>query len=172
MFKKKLFFSILIPFLCYFSAACVSIKLPTSDNNAKTTKYNNINFQPPTLPFYESSSSYADKVWLSQKTGNSLSYLSSCPAQKNDLELLQTDSISVLQQVQVVARKKIILNKANALETIYEGYSDEKKVRVALLSFIEHGCEFLVTYTGLEQTFDQEKKSYDDFKTTFKTLEE
>jgi hypothetical protein len=154
---------ILLPF---FLTGCVSVKI--NPNQAK--KSENIVFLEPKSPFKLLSDKHEkmDRAWQSQKTGNTIGFISECGTTAVPLSQLENDVLSNLDNTNSLSNNKISFNDREAIETTIKGQVDGVKIKLALLVFRKSECSYTITYVGKEQNFDAESKLYSDFLNGFK----
>lgn len=147
------------------SGACVSVNLP----NSAGSPAKNVEFSEPSAPFNEIKVKTTDKAWLSGKTGNTMSYYSDCNASTDpSLKQMETESINVLNKLDILNSKQYDFNGREALETIAQGEVDGVPVKTQLLVFKKNSCNYTITYGGLIQNFDLEVKFFQKFLESFR----
>lgn len=145
--------------------SCVSVQLP----GGKVTSAKDVSFSAPSSPFNEIKSDSSDKAWISGKTGNTISYLSECGG-KNEptLQQLESDSLSALNSLKVLKSEDTSFNGRAARQTLAQGFVDGVSVQLSLLVFKKNGCNYTLTYGGVEKNFQNELNTFENFKQNFK----
>ncbi|MCB7039479.1 hypothetical protein, partial [Eggerthella sinensis] len=69
-----------------------------------SSKASDIKFQKPDLPFVFFVSETADKAWASDKTSNTISYLSECKSHLEKIEVVALDSIKGIEKLKIQNR--------------------------------------------------------------------
>ena len=144
---------------------CVSIELP----GGKSKPAKDVVWTAPGSDFKELKDGVYDKAWISSKTGNTISYLSDCGATSEPtLQQLETESLSSLNDLKVVVNDGISFNGRAARSSTASGTLDGVPVRVSLLVFKKNGCNYTLSYGGLEKQFAAEERAFENFKNNFK----
>jgi len=145
---------------------CVSVKIKNNDEQAK--KFEQIQLIAPGTPFTPSKKDMGDQAWLSLKTGNIISYLSSCNGEDPDLKTLEAESVSVLESGVLESSENMEFNHRQALLSHIQGKVDGIEVFLDILSFKKNNCFFTIHYTGKKAHHIAEQvifsKFLDDFK--------
>ncbi|MGZ3774889.1 MAG: hypothetical protein ACXVCN_14280 [Bdellovibrio sp.] len=145
--------------------SCVSVKFPSG----KVTSAKDVELKAPGLPFKEIAIPNSDKAWLSEKTGNTISYQSECGGNGElSLQQLETDSLSALTNLEIKKEEELLFNGRAARQSLSEGLVDGVPVQLALLVFKKNGCNFTLSYGGTKKNFDNEKHFFENFKNDFK----
>ena len=144
---------------------CVSIQLP----GGKSTPAKDVVWTAPGSEFKELKDGVYDKAWISTKTGNTISYLSDCgTTAEPTLQQLETESLSSLNDVKITTDEGLIFNGRAARSSTASGTLDGVPVRVSLLVFKKNGCNYTLSYGGLEKQFASEERVFENFKNNFK----
>lgn len=155
----------LVCLLALFATACVSVELPST----KSRKSTDMVFNTPAAPFEELKSESADKVWLSTKTGNTISFLSECENMADpSLKQLENDSLSALGNPQIESTSPMSYNGREAVQTTATGSVDGVAIKLKLLVFKKNNCSYTLSYAGVAKNFSSELKRFDDFVKDFK----
>lgn len=145
--------------------SCVSVQLPGS----KITSAKDVEFNSPGSPFNEIKRGNTDKAWLSEKTGNTISYFSECGGSSEpSLQQLENDSLAALIDLQTESSQELTFNGRAAQQSVSSGKIDGVPVKVALLVFKKNGCNYTLTYGGVAKNFSSELKQFEEFKQHFK----
>lgn len=145
--------------------SCVSVNV----GSGKVEKSKNVEYQNPTSPFSSVRMDGADEAWQSNKTGNTISFISECgPAADVSLQSIQTDSLSGLTEKEIHSAQNIDFNGRAALRTLAQGQTDGVVVEVDMLVFKKNGCTYTLSYLGVKKTFPSEQKYFDQFLKSFK----
>ena len=161
---RQFFFSLIL-FFFLGTVSCVSVNIgPTAGKKSE-----DVSFQIPENPFKLISTDNADKAWQSQKTGNTLAFLSECKGSVDlPLKTIEGDSVNALNQPVLVSSQTGLFNDRGSLETTADGFVDGVEVRMALMIFKKNSCNYTISYVGRKKTFDQEKTHFDKFLKGFK----
>ncbi len=155
----------LICILALFASACVSVELPSS----KSRKSTDMIYKAPAAPFEELKSDSADKVWLSTRTGNTISFLSECENSADpSLKQLETDSFSALGSPEIESTAHMSFNGREALQSTATGSVDGVAIKLKLLVFKKNNCSYTLSYGGVAKNFSFELKHFDEFTQGFK----
>lgn len=145
-------------------SGCVSVSLPTS----KSSKAKDVKWNAPAAPFENLNDTAIDQAWMSRKTGNTISYLSECSSTMDrSLESLQSEALNVLTKLQVQEEKSLDYNGRRALFVTARGEVDGVPVKMSLLTLKKNDCNYSLTYSGLEKTFDSETSFFQKFLDSF-----
>lgn len=163
--KNDHFQIIIFALLCLFFNGCVSVSIPTSSG----TPAKDIKFETAGDPFKELKIKTSDRAWVSEKTGNSIAYISECYT-SIDAPLLQleNESLVALNKLKVVSSKNVNFNGREALTTIAEGEVDGVQVKTQILVFKKNGCNFTLSYGGVRSKFDSELSHFQKFIESFR----
>lgn len=145
--------------------SCVSVELP----GGKVTSAKNVEFSEPSEPFEKIKSKNADRAWQSSKTGNTISYISECGSTADaSLQTLETDSLSALNKLQILKTETTTYNGRESRQTVSAGTIDGVPVALALVVFKKNGCNYTLSYGGVEKQFNSELPAFESFKANFK----
>ncbi len=151
--------------LSLFLNACVSVELPGS----KVSSAKDVQLQEPAAPFKPIKSANADRAWQSEKSGNTISYLSECGnATDPSLLQLETDSLAAVSKMDIISTKVFDFNSRAGRSTTVSGEVDGVPIKLELLVFKKNGCNFTLSFGGVLKNFDSEQKYFEDFKNHFK----
>lgn len=144
-------------------SACVSVQLPLGpvpkSEKAKATA--------PAAPYESFVSQNADEAWISEKTGNTISYLSECKKTNDKIEDVALELSQVIENSKVIKSSRGFISSKPSSEVLVVGKVDSHKVKMAISVFKTDDCLFSLTYGGLDEKFDQELKFFEDFKAGF-----
>lgn len=158
---KKIIF--LFSFLPLHS--CVSVNIPTSSG----VKAANINFKVPEKPFVPMDSKSADKAWINEKTGNTISYQSECGAPVDPpLQQIETDTLNFLENLKINSSSSKTFNGRESLETLAQGHVDGILVKLRVITFKKNNCSYSLVYGGVSEKFNSDLNSFDQFLKGFK----
>lgn len=148
-----------------FLGACVSVNLPTSSS----VKAKGVTYSEPTSPFKSTKPQEFDKVWLSEKTSNTISYLSECENPMDpSLKQIEGESLSALGKLKVENSVSANFNNRESLITTATGEVDGIPAKLKLVIFKRNNCIYTLTYAGVEKNFDSEIRIFDQFIESFK----
>ncbi|MFN8792195.1 MAG: hypothetical protein ACK5Y2_12140 [Bdellovibrionales bacterium] len=151
-------------FMTFFLSSCISVKVPFEANS----KASNVSFQNPSSPYIPLETEIADSAWISERTANTISYLSECKSQNADLEAIAMDTIKGIDRVKVEKRESQQVSGHPALEIIAVGTVDRSPVKIAVTTVRHGNCVVNISYGGLLKHFSQELGHYQDFKKGFR----
>lgn len=145
-------------------SSCVSVNVPFGPvpkaEKAYATK--------PAAPFSSFVTSTADEAWISDKTGNTISYLSECKESAERIEDVALDAAKVIEKSKVIKASKGLIDSRDSYDLVVLGKVDTHKVKMAISVFRSKNCTFSLTYGGLEEHFDSELKEFELFKLGFR----
>ena len=146
-------------------SGCVSVKI----GGAKGVPASGVVLEEPTAPFKEIKSANADRAWLSGKTGNTISYFSECGNSADpSLQQLQDDALTALVDYKVVKEQDLTFNDRAAHKVTAQGQVDGVDVQISLLVFKRNGCNFTLSYGGVQKNFSKEEAVFQKFNDKFK----
>lgn len=149
----------------FLLTSCVSVNV----GGDKTSKAKDVAYDSPSSPFSSVKMEGADQTWQSDKTGNTISFISECgPSADMSLESIQTDSLSGLAAKEIKSSEEIEYNNRAALKTHARGKTDGVSVEVKLMIFKKNGCTYTLSYSGVSKTFDREMTHFEKFLKEFK----
>lgn len=157
---------ILLPIaICFCMSACVSVNVGTG----KTSKASDVDFTEPSASFRNVKVADTDEAWQSSTTGNSISYISECgPSSDLSLEAIQQDSLSGLNNRDILDSKEVDYNGRAALRTLASGKTDGIDVKVDLMIFKKNGCSYTLSYIGVANEFESERSVFNKFLEGFR----
>lgn len=143
----------------------MSVQLP----GGKVAPAKDVEFKSPRSPFKEITSANSDKTWLSEKSGNTLSYLSEC-GNKNEpsLKQIESESLGALTNLQQLKSTELTFNGRAARLSTNKGDLDGVPVQIALLIFKKNGCNYTLSYGGVDSKFSEEEHYFSTFLESFK----
>lgn len=145
-------------------SSCISVRVPFE----ASSKADNIEFQAPGAPFILLEANIADHAWISEKTGNTLSYLSECKTHSDKIEEFALDSVKAIEKAQIQHRGEIEINGKKGYEIIAVGFMDKAHVKMVVTTLRHGNCFVNLSYGGLEKNFSREIDHYQEFKKRFK----
>jgi hypothetical protein len=159
---SKITLSILVSTLL---SACVSLNL----GNTEAKKSKSATLVAPVSPFSEIKSEMADQIWISGKTGNTISYYTSCndPADKT-LAGLRAEVLTLLSQPKIVDEAELTFNDRPALRSTILGKVEGVDVFIETIIFSKNGCHYTLTYSGLPKNQNIEKDRFANFTNEFR----
>lgn len=144
--------------------SCVSVQLP----GGKVTPAKGVGLKAPPLPFKEFVSDNTDKAWISEKSGNTISYLSECGnTNEPGLQQIESEALSSLTQIQQVKLEEITFNGRAARLSTHKGDMDGVPVQLSLLVFKKNGCSYTLSYGGRASRFQSEENHFKNFLQSF-----
>ncbi len=156
---------ITVPFFYSWLSSCVSVNLPSSSG----TKASAVEIQAPVKPFIPMDNKSADKAWISQKTGNTISYLSDCGSPLDPpLQQIESDTLSFLENLKILSSQTKSFSGRESLETTAQGNVDGVAVKMRVLTFKKNNCSYSLVYGGVKDKFSTEITDFDRFLQGFK----
>lgn len=150
---------------CCLMLSCVTVELSPK----KGERSSEVQFQQPSSPFQSSSTETSDHLWLSSRTGNSISFLSECKGSEDlNLEQLESDALGALDNVHVLESKKFEYNNREASSTLAEGQVDGVPIKMKVISLKKNNCNYTLVYAAVAKNFAQEIESFESFVRGFK----
>jgi hypothetical protein len=148
-----------------FISGCVSVQL----SGSKGTPAKNVQFEAPGDPFKSIKAPNSDKTWLSEKTGNTISFLSECGNTSDPgLGQIESESLGVLNNLNIEKAEVTQFNGREARQTVATGEIDGVAVRLALLIFKKNNCNYTISYGGVAKEFTKEERYFNNFTKMFK----
>jgi lipopolysaccharide export LptBFGC system permease protein LptF len=151
-------------FILVALTSCVSVKIPF----APVSKAEKAVAQKPNANFKALASSTADEAWISQKTGNTISYLSECKKADEKIEDVALETTEAIDKAKILKVTKGQIDSHRTSEVLVLGKIENRNVKMALAVFRDRDCIFSLTYGGLEENFDEEYNDFQIFKNGFK----
>ena len=148
----------------FLLSSCVSVQLPQSSGK----KADSIEYKAPSTPFKKIDDKTADASWNSQKTGNSISFLTDCNNNDTAIEQMKSDTINTLSKLKIIKDETTTFNNREALVTTAQGELDGIPVQMKVLVFKKNSCSFLLTYVAVKKSFDIELNIFNNFLEGFK----
>lgn len=147
-------------------SGCVSVKI----GSGETEKAKNVRFTQPARPFVEWESPVADRGWQSERTGNTISYLSECRANQSlpDLNVLEREAVAPLDAVKELRREQILFDGRAAILAEHAGTVDGVPVQLQTLVLSKNGCAYTLTYGGEKSVYPQEVAVFEAFRSSFR----
>lgn len=150
--------------LIFGTTSCVSVNLPTTTGK----KADGVAATAPAAPFHDMASS-ADKAWISEKTGNTISYISECGSKADpSLQQLRDESMNALVNAKISDEKTFAYNGREALEATGSGTVDGVAVTLRLVVLKKNGCQYTLSYGGVSKGFEAETSHFKNFVEGFK----
>ncbi|WP_413292576.1 hypothetical protein ACLSU7_14320 [Bdellovibrio sp. HCB185ZH] len=145
--------------------SCVSVELP----GGKVTAAKDVEFSEPGGDYSKIKSKGTDRAWQSSKTGNTISYVSECGSNTDvSLQTLETESLSALNKLEVLKTEEKPFNGRASRQTTSVGSIDGVPVALSLVVFKKNGCNYTLSYGGVEKQFNSELPVFENFKANFK----
>lgn len=144
---------------------CVSVQL----SSGKITPAKGVNFNEPLAPFKEMKTINADKAWINEKSGNTISFLSECGnSNEPTLQQLENESLSSLSKLERLHEEEITYNGRSAILSKNKGELDGVPIQISLLVFKKNGCSYTISFGGVASKASQDEKNFQYFKENFK----
>lgn len=163
MIKHILF--LMTAILTVIGAGCVSLKF----GETAPVHATNIEYQEPGRPFIVFKDSEADKSWQSNQTGNVIALFSDCSKNSDKpLNIAVTEMAKGFDRLELNKQNMLHYNGREAVYSQFLGYIDGIKVSMEGLVFNKNQCFYQLTYSGVSNQFEKEKKYFEQFKKDFK----
>lgn len=144
---------------------CVSVSLP----GKKVISAKDVQFEAPSSPYKEIKMAGVDKAWLSERSGNTISYFSECGNSADpSLEILESDALSAINDLTVLKADTKEFNGRESRQTVAAGKLDGIPVKMSLVLLKKNGCNYTLSYGGTAAQFDQEQTAFENFKRNFR----
>ncbi len=154
---------IVISFIGLLSG-CISFNIgPSQSRKAKDVEY-----KEPNKPFKSFKASNADRAWISEKTGNTLSYSSECGDNSPNIDQVYTELISGVSKSKVIEENRGFFNERTSISATTQGNLDGIPVQMSFLVFKKNSCVYSISYGGVEQKFNSELNTLKAFLDSFK----
>lgn len=165
----KYFKTPILTLLCmimYFACiSCVSVNLPSSSG----WKSKEVVIETPAKPFAPMDNKNADKAWISEKNGNTISYISDCGSPLDpSLQQIESDTLNFLENLKILSSDSKYFNGRESLETFAQGNVDGVSVKMRVLTFKKNNCSYSLVYGGVKDKFNAELGFFDQFLKAFK----
>lgn len=144
--------------------SCVSVQVPFGP----VPKSEKASATAPNAPFAPFATSTADEAWISEKTGNTISYLSECKKSEEKIEDVAVDAANGVDQSKILKTSTGLIDSNKSSELLIQGKVDSHKVKMLIAVFRSKDCLFSLTYGGLLENFDLEFKEFEEFKKGFR----
>lgn len=144
--------------------SCVSVEVPFGP----VPKSEKAHAPKPNPPFVAFPTSTADEAWISEKTGNTISYLSECKKNEERIEDVALDAARAIEQARILKTTRGTIDSKPTSELLVAGKVDSHPVKMALAVFRDKDCLFSLTYGGLEENFNKEAGEFEAFKEGFR----
>lgn len=122
----------------------------------------------PSSPYSAFATGTADQAWFSEKTNNTISYLSECKKSDEKVEDVALDAAKAIDQARILKSSSGLIDGKHTSELLVSGKVESKKIKMAIAVFKDHDCMFSLTYGGLEEHFESELAQFEEFKKGFK----
>ena len=146
-------------------SSCVSVSLPSSSG----WKSKEVIFDAPAKPFGPMQNKNADKAWISEKNGNTISYISDCGSPLDPpLQSIESDTLNFLENLKIISSENKTFNGRESLETTGQGNIDGVPVKMRVVTFKKNNCSYSLLYGGVKEKFAVELPAFDQFIRSFK----
>ncbi len=145
--------------------SCVSVQVPFGP----ARKVERTLITKPAIPFVAFTSNTADEAWISEKTGNTISYLSECKKTNENIEDVAADAANAIEHSRIVKSSRGLIDTKQSAELLVSGKVDSHKVKMAIAVFQSKNCLISLIYGGLDEKFDEELNEFESFKNGFHT---
>lgn len=146
-------------------ASCVTVNL----GPGKPKPAEGVSYSQPGNPFEEIKLKDSDHAWQSKKTGNTISYLSTCNDPTDPpLETARNEYLNSLSGLKVLSENNSTYNDREALTTVADGAVDGIKTRLELLLFKKNNCLYSLSYVAETDRFNEGIDAFHNFVQSFK----
>lgn len=157
---------LLILIFALIFTSCVTVNFGAKPGE----KSDHIEYIPPAKPYVDHKFPGADKAWMSESTGNVISYISVCSKTSDpSLDSLAQETVSSMDQAEITQKKRITYNGREALQLQATGEIDGIPLGLHALVFKKNGCQYRLIFSGLKSKVAEESKYFQDFSKEFKT---
>lgn len=143
----------------------MSVNLPSGGGK----KADKVDFVVPVKPFGDITIAGVDRAWLSARTGNTISYLSDCGGKSDPaLERMRDEALGAFSDSEILEESRLDYNGREALGTTAKGRLDGVPVQIRLILFKKNGCQYTLSYGGVQKNFADEESVFQNFTEGFK----
>ena len=120
--------------------------------------------KPPPSSYTELKGLRADGAWRNSKTGNTISYLSTCndPADPS-IEVATDEVLSGLGATKNLVQKKVEIEGREALDSEAEAHVEGIATKIRALIFKKNGCLYTLSLVGLAKSFESGEVDFEHF---------
>ncbi len=162
--KNHLCYLITVIGFCILSFGCVTVDV----GGSKSTTASDVKYESPNKPFEKSNLGTGDQTWISQKTGNSISYISECKRSvEMSLEQLESDALNVLERLTIESSNRFQYNGREALKTVAVGKVDGIDIKMQLITFKKNNCNYSLSYAAIQTRYELESSFFEQFAKDF-----
>ena len=111
--------------------SCVNVQVPFGP----VPKADKALVAKPNSPFAAFATNTADEAWISEKTGNTISYLSECKKTEEKVEDVAMDTAKVIDQSRILKNSTGLVAGKHTAELLVSGKVDAHKVNTASAIF-------------------------------------
>lgn len=146
--------------LCLPTSGCISLNIgpkgPEKSAGAVA--------KPPPSTYTELKGVRADGAWRNSKSGNTISYLSTCndPADPS-LDMATDEVLSGLGPTKNLVQKKIEFEGREALDSEAEARVEGIPTKIHALLFKKNGCLYTLSLVGLAKSFEAGQADFENF---------
>lgn len=127
-----------------------------------------VDFSAPAAPYKAIESANSDRAWLSDKTGNTISFASDCSGADPSLQQMENESLAALDNLEIKSSEALMFNGREARRSVSTGTVDGVPVQLLLVVFKKNNCNYVLSYGGVAVQFNTETSYFADFISTFK----
>ena len=155
----------LVALAVFAAPACVSVNI----GGKKISKAARVDLREPSAPFMKWQSKNADGAWVNKKTGNTISYLSTCNDPSDpSVESAMRELLSSLDDAKTVTSGIETYNGREALHTDASGLVDGVKTRVEVVVFKRNDCVYTLSYVAVMKAFEGDQPRFKEFLDGFR----
>lgn len=163
MKRLTIVLSLMLSFLGLL-AGCISFNIgPKEMRKAKDVVYSE-----PSIPFQSMKSANTDKAWISEKTGNTISYSSECGEDSATIDQVYSELVAGVANSKTLIETKGFFNGRTSISATTEGNVDGINVKMSFIVFKKNNCVYSLSYGGVSNHFESETSAFNAFAETFK----
>ena len=145
---------------CLFLTGCISVNIgPKGPEKSK-----NVQIALPPANYKKLEGVRADGAWRDAKTGNTISFLSTCNEQADpSLEVATDEVLSGLGTTKTLSQKTLEFDGREALDSEAEAKVEGVPTKIRTLLFKKNACLYTLSLVGLTKSFAKGEKDFDTF---------
>lgn len=160
----KFFRNILAQIALYSLTACAIF----GGGDDPAVKNLSVKVAAPPSPFEVITTTNADHLWQSRRTGNTIAINSAClEKNKEDLSSLEHGILEGVDHVNQVKEEKITVDGAPAERTHAEGKTEGVPISIELVTIKKENCTYDLAYVARTVTYKSELEVFNKFVERF-----
>lgn len=160
--------AVLFYILMFLTAnGCISVNLGAGSASGK--KSEGVQTIVPTAPFVVQKRADVDGAWKSEKTGNTISYISDCQDPSDPtLDSIVRDAMAGLTDLKVESTQSPTMQSREARRVVASGQVDGVQSKIDLLAFKRNHCIYILSYVGVSSAYAADHAQFDKFISGFR----